>query len=266
MIQNASPFNSLIDLDHANFPEYLSMNNNAQGSRAQPRSLGNLDRKVNCEYCSETCFSHFYNDHKRICSKNPVNLGTVVEFYRKRNHTATINIRNHNPQNTNAQGASPNQNLGIQKILCEFCNQHCYMAFQNDHRRVCAQNPENIKIGCNACRKTLTFFDYHSHLTECPGNGPNFDPRPRSLNLDVHKDFQEDEKARQVKTLQNLDLHQENKENIIKAEMECPICIEEIKNFAEMKTLACCHKFHKNCIDKWAKRQKQCPICRYRFI
>jgi len=268
MIQNASPFNSLIDLDHANFPEFRSRNNNTQNSRTQSRSLANLDQKVNCEYCSESCFAHFYTDHKRICSRNPVNLGNIIEFYRNRNQTATTNNRNHNPQNSTAQTTRDQNTAGLSKTLCDFCNQPCYLAFQNDHKRVCAKNPENIKIGCNICKKTLGFFEYHNHLTNCAGNGPTVDLRPQSLNLDVHHGIEEDEKTRQVKTLQNLDRN-ENKENEPtqnRPEMECPICIEEIRGFFEMKALDCCHKFHKSCIDKWAKRQKQCPICRHKFI
>lgn len=45
--------------------------------------------------------------------------------------------------------------------------------------------------------------------------------------------------------------------------MECPICYEEMTNQATQ--LKCGHRFHKQCIEKWAEQQCTCPYCRYIF-
>ena len=44
---------------------------------------------------------------------------------------------------------------------------------------------------------------------------------------------------------------------------DCSICMESFKPREEMRTLPCLHFFHKNCIDRWLKQSKQCPICKH---
>jgi hypothetical protein len=42
---------------------------------------------------------------------------------------------------------------------------------------------------------------------------------------------------------------------------ECSICFEGITK-KKRKNLSCNHRFHKNCINKWFGKQKNCPECR----
>ena len=42
---------------------------------------------------------------------------------------------------------------------------------------------------------------------------------------------------------------------------ECSICLEDIE-FEDLKILSCNHKFHKECIDTWTKKNPICPYCR----
>ena len=49
--------------------------------------------------------------------------------------------------------------------------------------------------------------------------------------------------------------------------IECPICLEEIRLGEFEKTLECKHCFHKKCIDKWFKKDNDlCPMCRTKVI
>lgn len=41
----------------------------------------------------------------------------------------------------------------------------------------------------------------------------------------------------------------------------CPICQEELKDPTVIKTLACTHKFHVECIQKWIEMRNLCPLC-----
>jgi hypothetical protein len=41
----------------------------------------------------------------------------------------------------------------------------------------------------------------------------------------------------------------------------CPICQEEFKDTTVIKTLACTHKFHVECIQKWIEMRNLCPLC-----
>ena len=45
-----------------------------------------------------------------------------------------------------------------------------------------------------------------------------------------------------------------------KKEEPCPICCEDDKTFCQLKS--CKHKFHLECIEKWYKIKKNCPLCR----
>jgi len=53
-----------------------------------------------------------------------------------------------------------------------------------------------------------------------------------------------------------------------KKEMECSICMDNVKigqYFRELK--GCNHQFHKKCIDKWffSSKSYSCPLCRHNF-
>lgn len=43
---------------------------------------------------------------------------------------------------------------------------------------------------------------------------------------------------------------------------ECPICQEEFEPGDDIVQLTCHHIFHKDCIKKWLKINKTCPICK----
>lgn len=42
---------------------------------------------------------------------------------------------------------------------------------------------------------------------------------------------------------------------------ECSICLEDIE-FKDLEILSCNHKFHKECIEIWRKKNPICPYCR----
>ena len=44
---------------------------------------------------------------------------------------------------------------------------------------------------------------------------------------------------------------------------QCCICLDEFENGQKRKTLQCLHGFHEECIDKWLKGSRNCPICKF---
>lgn len=48
--------------------------------------------------------------------------------------------------------------------------------------------------------------------------------------------------------------------------MDCPICFESISIASGHLTTRCGHTFHPDCMLKWFKISKQCPICRNEWI
>ncbi|XP_022155478.1 RING-H2 finger protein ATL1-like [Momordica charantia] len=44
---------------------------------------------------------------------------------------------------------------------------------------------------------------------------------------------------------------------------ECVICLTEFKKGEKCWIMSkCCHVFHRNCIDRWLKAERHCPLCR----
>ena len=55
------------------------------------------------------------------------------------------------------------------------------------------------------------------------------------------------------------------KEKSFENNNKCSICLCEFEIGEEKSTLPCLHYFHFNCIEKWIKRKKYCPICKYQL-
>lgn len=45
-------------------------------------------------------------------------------------------------------------------------------------------------------------------------------------------------------------------------QLQCSICLEEVQVGENKYMLHCKHQFHPECIFKWMKDSKKCPICR----
>ena len=41
----------------------------------------------------------------------------------------------------------------------------------------------------------------------------------------------------------------------------CAICLEDFGAGQVARTLPCCHRFHRDCVDRWLKSKACCPIC-----
>ena len=50
--------------------------------------------------------------------------------------------------------------------------------------------------------------------------------------------------------------------NIESNNKNCPICLNEFNIGEKESSLPCLHCFHSNCIEKWLKRSKFCPVCK----
>lgn len=43
----------------------------------------------------------------------------------------------------------------------------------------------------------------------------------------------------------------------------CSICLEPYQVADSLRTLACMHQFHKDCVDHWLESHSNCPICKF---
>ena len=86
-----------------------------------------------------------------------------------------------------------------------------------------------------------------------------------TINLDL--EFYENELNNKVIT-DNIDIELShykkitNNDNLIKENKSCSICLNNYKINEYTRTLKCNHTFHKECIDKWAVKNRTCPLCR----
>lgn len=65
------------------------------------------------------------------------------------------------------------------------------------------------------------------------------------------------------KKLKELSPYRKIKENDPLLTNQCSICIEDFRTGEYQRTLGCSHSFHKKCIDRWLKKDKnECPMCR----
>ena len=46
---------------------------------------------------------------------------------------------------------------------------------------------------------------------------------------------------------------------------KCTICLSEFEIGEKKSTLPCMHSFHYNCIERWMKSKKYCPICKFQI-
>ena len=88
----------------------------------------------------------------------------------------------------------------------------------------------------------------------------NFYNRPR---LEESDDDEEEEKKKEVDLLMKLLPTSKIKKN---NNINCIICLSNLKIGDKESTLPCLHIFHYNCIKKWIYEKKWCPICKYEIF
>lgn len=52
----------------------------------------------------------------------------------------------------------------------------------------------------------------------------------------------------------------------IRSNEVCSICLEKFTQNEEISLLTCKHQFHKQCVEKWFKKDTSCPICRQSVV
>lgn len=54
-------------------------------------------------------------------------------------------------------------------------------------------------------------------------------------------------------------------QSTVSEDSECRVCLSRFEPNETLRTLPCLHRFHRNCIDKWIKRNAVCPVCRVKL-
>lgn len=82
----------------------------------------------------------------------------------------------------------------------------------------------------------------------------NVQERYRSWVRDVQDYSQIRKEEREVNPVQFQEIQ--------KTEL-CSICLETTESLGDYGSLSCSHVFHKACLNRWAKNNNTCPICRH---
>jgi len=94
-----------LDLCRQNpFNQNNSSDNRAGSSNAGSRTLGPDSILVECDFCKGVIDKYHYEEHFRVCEKNPQNM----------------------------------------KVPCGFCQEKIRKSYLEDHQRICSLNPENL--------------------------------------------------------------------------------------------------------------------------
>ncbi|CAD8187051.1 unnamed protein product [Paramecium octaurelia] len=105
---------------------------------------------------------------------------------------------------------------------CQQCREMIVRQYLNDHLEVCPFN-FHAEVNCPYCNTLIIKAWLQEHLAECNG-------------------FQ----VQQLREIQGI--------------ANCQICQEDI--IQDQSVLNCSHSFHEDCLQKWLKIKKTCPVCK----
>ena len=100
------------------------------------------------------------------------------------------------------------------------------------------------QMGRDSTRERERFY-YGRFLTFGLGRGVFFPPPPSG--------------GLSSSTLENMEAFP-----FVGGELDCSICLEEVKKNEIVRIFKCKHGFHKDCVDRWLKDEGICPCCRRR--
>jgi hypothetical protein len=50
--------------------------------------------------------------------------------------------------------------------------------------------------------------------------------------------------------------------NLSEEAKKCCICLSDFEHGDDVRFLACLHRFHVHCIDRWLSTSTKCPLCK----
>ena len=64
-----------------------------------------------------------------------------------------------------------------------------------------------------------------------------------------------------INLFKKLKTYLSQKSTFKEQELECPICLESLKQ-KNIHITKCKHVFHRKCINEWTSKRPYCPLCR----
>lgn len=108
---------------------------------------------------------------------------------------------------------------------------------------------ENAMIG--------VLFDYDRFISSSHTINPNINRNLNTIEL-IFSRLNLNPETNSKK----LGKYEKIKENDVLLNTECAICLDKYEIGKYKRELKCKHIFHKKCVDKWIKKNENCPVCR----
>ena len=209
-------------------------------------SLQELNNFIPCELCNESIEINKYNRHLSACIKvdkfytylkNPYLLGNLIvnssQNSNNVNNTETDNIDEHN-NNESSIGL----NIQIGSSITYFPLSYILKLLNPD-----LDNDSN---------NTLI-----SDMIEIIQNESTYDEYQSNINL-------AEEIGKVEIGVKDIDLVTKVVDYNVDGK-ECPICKELLSSYSIIRETTCKHLYCNDCIQKWLKKNKSCPICNKEF-
>jgi len=230
------------------------------GATRRRRKSQDFVPAVACLYCHKSFSERLIMAHERKCYRNPrfiyLECEGCCKMFNLLNyefHIEMCEAKYNNGRSSNSTNSANEEEEDNTKAYCEFCTKAVDITVYWDHVKRCTKNPKNVRVPCSYCRERFPSDLIKKHKVFCMRHPDNMVVFCYACKKEV--------KLRHYR-MHLRECQEIAKQHPCQPEIECPICLCEIKKSDTAKTLTCKHIYHDDCIADWSKQRNDCPICR----
>ena len=225
---------------------------------------------------NQESYNNFIND--QINNNNNMH-NNIIRIYNNRNN----NINNNNNNRNDNRNINRNSNRNSNRYDNRNDNRNSNRNSNRNNNRSSRQNIRNNNYYNNLLNNILNNsyvnnIHYHNSNRNIFENGSYFfiphsnlisNRRSLSRRRNIHhtsispqKRKINSQKKHFIKDFPEIEIKDISK--LEEGKKQCTICLEDFIPFIKVVALPCClHFFHPSCIEKWIKKKKFCPICKF---
>lgn len=244
----------------------------------EAKCKGRETRNLNTQNLNKGKNIFIFNNYKcKIC-------GAKLKMKEKQEHLLRHKLEKKENREDNNQNLINNINLNDNKnininiyinknrnIIRNIINRNInIIKYNNIHKKFSRRNNRNRRIyddGYNYQIKFLNNLQFNNNRIIERSNSSN-GRRRNNVSLDIIRENSLDDDFEGIDkiTIENLPISKIKDINKLDEEKKkCLICLENFQNGEYTRILPCIHIFHSDCIKKWMKTKKMCPICKYKI-
>jgi len=213
-----------------------------------------------CMYCNRSFSQISIWAHERKCIRNPrfiyLECENCCKMFNMLNYESHIEIcepQNSRNMSKNTSCVNEEEDGDDTKAYCDFCERPVGISIYHEHMKRCTKNPKNVRLPCPHCREKFPSDLMKKHKVFCMRNPDNMVAVCHGCDKEIRLRHYE----KHLRECKDFSTRFSSK-----IEFECPICLCEITKSDSIRTLACRHKYHGECITDWSKQRNDCPVCR----